>query len=263
MGLFDDIIGGVKEIGGAFSSFNSPAASSAVSSALSYEGQQQTNQANADQAQRQMDFQERMSGTAHQREVADLRAAGLNPILSANAGASTPGGAMATMGSSLGAGVSSGLQAYQVYTNSELTKAQAEQTRASTAKTLADADFVKAQTTGQNIDNDAQGSESPGGQMSTKKARAQSELSNLDIQGRKAMDERSNIQQNTALAKVNTVIRNLDVATARQQADIANDARKLFQTPSGAALLDAYNRGILAAPAMEAVGKALRAVTGR
>lgn len=48
------------------------------------------------EAQKQRDWQSNMSNTAHQREVKDLQAAGLNPTLSADGGngSSTPGGSM-------------------------------------------------------------------------------------------------------------------------------------------------------------------------
>lgn len=62
----------------------------------------QNNQWSAAQAQKQMDFQERMSNTAHVREIADLKAAGLNPVLSAKlGGASTPVGAQGTTDTSI------------------------------------------------------------------------------------------------------------------------------------------------------------------
>ena len=131
-----------------------PALGALGGSAAGYLGQQQTNAANAEMAQKQMDFQAQQSATSWQRGVTDMKAAGLNPMLAySQGGASSMQGSSAVMGNSLGAAANSARDAastisaiQQQQKTIEMTDAQIANTDADTLAKLKQPAYIAAQT---------------------------------------------------------------------------------------------------------------------
>lgn len=120
-------------------SFWSGAGGAIVGGLLSGGGAVAANKETATSTARQMQFQERMSNTAHQRQMADLKAAGINPMLSAKlGGASSPAGA-SYQASNVGAAA---VEGYGKVSSAKQAQAQTARTQVDTKIRQRDLDYL-------------------------------------------------------------------------------------------------------------------------
>ena len=109
------------------------AGASIIGSGLSAIGGIFSNKSAKKAAREQMAFQERMANTAYQRSMADMKAAGLNPLLAyQKGGASTPSGAQPNIRNPL----ESATQGASNYVQAKIADASIKNTEANTALTL-------------------------------------------------------------------------------------------------------------------------------
>jgi len=221
------------------------AAASLIGGGLSFLGGLSSNKTSKKMAREQMAFQERMSNTAYQRSMADMRKAGLNPMLAyQKGGASTPSGAQPNIRNPL-EGAPQAASAYvaakmasanikNVEANTALTQEKANTEKLIQAKTVADTGLSDAKTifTGQ--------------QTATEVAKTQKtwdEITGILIANGIALDEgdlrsqMAKIDQGLRSGKVSETLRwikinlNLDGQDALKVMDLVKQIRKQGAVP--------------------------------
>lgn len=226
MGFLDSVISAVSSpagIGGL------------VSGGLGLIGQLSANSSNQSSSNNQMGFQASQSGSQYQRAVADMKAAGINPMLASQVGGNAAAsGSSASFGNAGTAATNSGLQGAMLAANLKQVKANTAAAASQAALNTTTADKVK---------QDTQTSAAMANMYSTQSAlnsvtynrvlteidlnRGKLGLNNNEIQLVKAQVHNayltgSNIQADTGNKRVDNVLKQLSINAATNSSNMAS-----------------------------------------